>query len=772
MKTKNQCRLCSSPTNATSDFCCNGCRLVFDTLKARQYTGDFTRSDLFNESLKNGLISRDSKTDREKNRQQHTKKLLFRCNDLHCYSCVSLLEIILKKVSGVVTVKIDYGKDLVVVAYDPLLITPNVIKLNAHKFGFDLHPFHTRTSREYKTTVYRYLITFFLWLNTMMLSYVGYIEEFGIHISIDESLYFAILLSMSLSTLLFVFNRRMIQAVLSLRYGLFNTDVLIMVSAVSCMVFSVWNYTTQTNLFYFDTLMTLLFFRLIAERFEKRIKHNAFISWIETIGDLPTHIYIRDKTKGVFVQKPIGDVCIGDTVRAVYGQQIGLDIVTTSEGLISMVHMTGEVNPVVVKKGETIFAGSLVASSHIIGRVKSLKNDSYLDQLITNVAMNLNRKNTADTAVENFASYFLYAIISMSILGTANLLYTKEYSFSSYFNVICSVMVVACPCMISLIHPLYRVVLSQKLMQLGAVVNNPDSLDSIGTETCIVFDKTGTLTHGRLKILSGLECMSDDERSIVASICDLSLHPISQAISKRIQTKRRVLSNIEEHLGEGMSAKIDGSIWLVGSAVFLERNNINLKHQDTVNKKVYIAKDGALKTILRCEDVIDKAANNFVNKTNHLHQVIVSGDEWSEVAKVASRMNISVFYAEKSPSAKSQLIDMLSKTYRVMMIGDGLNDTVAMAKVHVSIAVNRASDMTKKLADIVLSKNIDILSVIRKVSLKSRRILYQAVFFAFGYNTLAMLMAALGFLTPLFATILMATSSLILLIQIHRISRL
>jgi P-type E1-E2 ATPase len=772
METKNQCLLCSTPTDARNSFCCNGCKLVYETLKARNYSGDFTHSNLFYESIKNGLISNDFESDSSKSQHQSTKKILFRCDDFHCYSCVSLLEIILKQIPGVHTTKIDYGKDLVVVAYDPLVITPNVVKMNAHKFGFDLYPFEVRTSKEYKGTAYRYLITFFLWINTMMLSYVGYIEEFGIRISLDETLYFAILFAMSFLTVFFIYYRRIIQAVMSLRYGLFNTDVLIMTSSISCLVYSVWNYYMQTHLFYFDTLMTLLFFRLIGERFEKKIKHNAFVSWIETIGDLPTHIYIKNKKTGVFTKKPIGDVQLGDTVRAVYGQQIGLDLVSTSEGLITTVHMTGEVNPVVVKNGETIFAGSLVACSQIVGSVKSLKNESYLDNLITNVAMNLNKKNSVSLLVDVFTKYFLYAIASMSVLGTTNLLFKGEYNFSPYFNAVFSVMVVACPCMISLIHPLYRVVLSQKLIQLGAVVNNPDSLDCIGSEDCIVFDKTGTLTHGRLKILDGLECLTPNERSIVASICDLSLHPISQAISKQIESNRTTLGSVKEHLGEGMSAEVNGSTWLVGSGLFLEKNNVALVKHDSIQKKVYISKDKVLKTVLVCEDIIDKAANDFVNQTNYLHQVIISGDDWNQVAIVAATMNISVFYAEKSPMAKSQIIDTLSDRYRVMMIGDGLNDTIAMAKVHVSIAVNRANDMTKKLADLVLKEGIHVLLDIQTAALKSRKILYQAVAFAFGYNTFAMLLGAFGYLTPFLATIFMATSSFILLIQIHRISRL
>lgn len=790
MQIDQQCTLCKSPIhnhwhsdNCENDlFCCKGCQVVHQILKAQGVLESATDHPIFQQALRSGLISNPHLKPSVLPKdipEEDFQKFHLTIQNMWCPSCAEVIHLIMTREKGVRQCVVDYSTDLAAIEFTPRLISKEKIIQLIQKLGYEPQDLQDPRQKELSRSLFlRFIVAAFFALNVMMFAYPIYATYFD---GGDAEGYAKLFAWLSCGGALPVLTysawpiwRRVWTG---FRVGIWGMEVLVFMGVASATLLSFYELYRGSPYVYFDSITVIILFVLLGKIIESKAKFSAKDALIKLTLALPRRGRVR-LLSGEEKFLPVKEIQNGDLLIVKMGEKIVLDgIVEEGNGACDESLMTGESLPAIKHEGSQVLAGTVLQQGYLVVKVTSTLEQTTLQKIIEMVAADINHKSTYVRAADKLVKWFVPTVITLAI-ATASLCLWFEISDgdqgvgqSALIRAV-SILLISCPCAIGIAAPLAESCLLNRLAKEGILVRNRGCLSYLGRETVFVLDKTGTVTEGCFFVSSGLECLSFDHQRALKALVTRSHHPISVALDQALLCLPATFEFVEEVIGKGIRGMWLGKKYCVGSSAFLKEQGISTIDQtqyETVVTTVFFSCEMECISAICLGDRLRPGVEDFLSTC--ALTLLVSGDGTLAVKRVAEACKIDTWHAGCSPMQKKEIIEGLkAKGEIVAMLGDGINDAPALTSAHVGIAVVSATDMSMQVSDLLMTTNrFQPLILLRQVATKGRKILKQNLFWAFFYNCFGIALAALGMLTPLFAAFAMVISSLIVLFNAKRL---
>jgi len=518
---------------------------------------------------------------------------------------------------------------------------------------------------------------------------------------------------------------------------------------------------------YFDSLTMFVFFLLLGRFAEQNVRHRAQISLGVLSSGLPP--LARRIEDGREVEVATLELAPGDTVRVAAGTTVPVDgTLLEAAAEVDEAILSGESRPLPKQVGDSVLAGSVAVSRPLTLRVERTGAATLLSSL-ARMADGAQAEKPASLAMaERVARVFVARVLVLTVLVG---LFWVWYQPERAFEVALSVLVVSCPCALSLALPTALAAASQGLARLGVMVVRPAALETLAQVRQVVFDKTGTLTDGRIRIASmALADGVPRERALAlaATLEREATHPIARAFAAT-QPLSGEISGRRQIAGEGVEALIDGRRYRLGRAAFALEGRTAALAGD-----VLLSVDGAELAGFALEDQLrgDAAAAIADLQSAGVATALLSGDSRSRVAALASRVGIGQWQAEQSPQAKIDALEQAQQQGPALMVGDGVNDAPVLGRAAVSAAMGQGADLAKAHADLILlGSRLRALPQALALARRTMATIRQNIHWSYGYNALAIPAAACGLVPPWLAAIGMSASSIVVVWNSMRLLR-
>ncbi|HAR73367.1 MAG TPA: heavy metal translocating P-type ATPase [Flavobacteriaceae bacterium] len=688
--------------------------------------------------------------------------------NMTCASCASSSQANLNRQLGVVNAEVNYGNGMGKIEYIPTLVSPENLKNALVEVGYDLvidesknqdeeiEQLHEEKYKTLKNKVIWALIfgvpLFIIGMFFMDMPYGNYIMW-------------------ALSTpILFIFGQQFfVGAWKQLKNKSANMDTLVALSTSVAYLFSVFNtlfpeYWHSKGLHahpYFEAAGLIIVFILIGKLMEERAKGNTSEAIKKLIGLQPnTVLVVKD---GNQVEVKIEDVQIGDLIVAKPGDKIAVDgIIVSGESFIDESSLTGE--PIPVEKGidANVFSGTLNQNSPIQYKALKVGNDTLLSQIIQSVKNAQGSKAPVQQLVDKIAGVFVPIVIIIAILTFITwLVLGQENVFTMALLSMITVLVIACPCALGLATPTSIMVGMGKGAEQGILIKNAESLELAKKIDTIILDKTGTITEGKPKVQE-LIWFDDSAKNVLYTIENNSQHPLAKAITEHIG-KQDILPElkIEDVSGKGLKANILDNVYYVGKTSWITELNIQIDEkvkqaiQDFSTKNYTTSFFGNDEKVLGLIGISDEIKATSVEAIKAFHEKgievwMVTGDNEFSANAIAKQVGIDQVVANALPNDKMNIIkDLQQKGKVVAMVGDGINDSAALAQADVSIAMGNGSDIAIDVAEVTLIGG-DLTKIDHAINLSTQTVktIHQNLFWAFIYNVIGIPIAA-GVLYPI-----------------------
>ncbi len=565
-----------------------------------------------------------------------------------------------------------------------------------------------------------------------------------------------------------------------------NMDTLVAIGVVSSFLYSMYsmfkilqgNYSYTMNL-YFESAAIVIYF----------IKLGRYIDGIskdktkEAIGKLVTITPEKAiiKIDGIEKEVTIDEVKKGDILISKPGEKIAVDgEIILGKAHIDETFITGESKPVSKEIGSKVIAGSMNYDGYLEYKAERIGKESTISEIVKLVVEASNTKVPIAKIADKVSSVFVPAVILIAIITfIVYLLLGNPFNVSLITFV--TILVVACPCSLGLATPLAVVVSEGLCASNGILVKKSEILERAQKVNTIVFDKTGTLTYGKLKIAEILNYSNiedNDLLQIVSSVESKVTHPISKAFKDYVEEKKISLLQVEEFeniAGYGIIGKIENQEIILGNSKMLDRYKIENKYledekklSEKGNSIIYVVKEKKIIALIGVNDVVRENAKDVIDilNKNKIQTIMLTGDNKETSEKIAKEIGITEVISNVLPKEKANMIKQLKKDNNiVMMCGDGINDSPALANSDIGVSVNSGTDIAMDSSEVILTRN-NLNSIINliNISKKTIRNIKQNLFWAFFYNCL-MIPIAIGLLKPIGISINPMIASLAMVIS-------
>jgi len=507
---------------------------------------------------------------------------------------------------------------------------------------------------------------------------------------------------------------------------------------------------------------TALLLYAIAERLEEITTDKSRNAIKELLELAPDDALL--KTENGYKSIPSRDVRIGEIVGIKLGMKVPLDgVIIKGNSYLDESAITGESVPVFKKKGDEVFAASLNSDSFIDIEVTRESTNTIVAQIAESVKIAQQNKSDHQKFIEKFAKYYTPIILLSSILVmTIPPLFGLKFVDWFYRGLI--LLVVSCPCALTLSTPLANIASLTKLAREGILVKGNIFIEKLQDIEAFAFDKTGTLTEGRLKIFDILSYNGANKQDIIniaASLESLSEHPIGKAIvnqAKEMKLTFHPVDDFEVIKGKGIKGKINGEVFYVGSYKFMEEMNYKLPFDDIKNIEtsgtipILLGNQQHLLGIISIRDILRVTAPILINglKKRGYETILISGDNQKVCNSIGACLDIDKAYGEHLPDQKLQEIQNLQQQYKgVAMVGDGINDAPALALADLGIAIGAsATDITLETADVIvigddLKKILTYVDIAKKTNKKIKQNIWTSILVKVSFAILTVI----GFMT-------------------------
>ena len=514
---------------------------------------------------------------------------------------------------------------------------------------------------------------------------------------------------------------------------------------------------------YFDAATMLAFLLLIGRYLDYRLRDRARDAARHLLA-LQSLLVRRMSADGTVRTVAAREVSAGDRLLLASGDRVPVNGVLEDQATecdLSLV--TGESLPHMLQPGASVPAGAIVMGSAVILRATAGVENSLVADLARLLEAGQQAKSLYVRLADRAARAYVPVVFSLSLLACAGWL-AAGASLAQAITSAITVMIITCPCALGLAVPAVQIVATERLFKRGVFVKSGDVLERLAEIDMAIFDKTGTLTVGA-PVLQNAQDVPPAVLERAARIARASRHPLAHAIAAAAGVGP-VAPDVREIAGSGLECGSGDSLERLGSAAWCgaEADTHQLWYRQGAHAPVGF--------LLRDELRSDAAALIRGLQQRNIRVEMLSGDNAPIVANIAAQVSITDWYAGFTPQQKAARLQSLSaQGYRVLMVGDGINDAAAMALAHVSIAPGTATDISQRASDMVLRGN-DLMPILEAhdVARKARRLVLQNFAMAALYNLTAIPMAALGFVTPLIAASTMAGSSMLVTLNALRLA--
>ena len=719
---------------------------------------------------------------------------------MSCASCAARVDKTLNGLPGVYQATVNYATAVAQVEYNPEVCSDATLQSAVQDAGYDLlvdtgedvadKAEEIRLTR-YRKIKRRTVAALLLSLPIMIISM--FFED------ISSLKYVLWILA---TPVVFGLGREFyINAWRQLKHGTSNMDTLVAVSTGIAYTFSVFNllfpdFWLSRGIephIYFEAASVIIAFILLGRLLEERAKQNTSSAIKKLIGLQPkTVIIIVDSDERTV---PITAVQKGDTILVKPGERIAVDgVVVTGESYVDESMLNGEPVPMHKQSGEKVFAGTINQKGTFQFIADKICSDTMLAQIIRMVQDAQGSKAPVQKLVDRIARFFVPAIISISIIAfIAWIFLAPTNGFTNGLLAMVTVLIIACPCALGLATPTAIMVGIGKGAEKGILIKDAQSLEIAQKIDTIILDKTGTITAGHPVVVESLwENGFEHSRKILYSLEKLSEHPLSDAVVNTLQNEKEIsIDKFENVPGKGVKGIVGSQTYYAGNLSLLNDNHITIAShlQELANKwtqkaktLVWFADSTQAIAAIALTDEIKQTSAQAISQLQKMgvEVYMLTGDNAISAQAISRKVGINHYKAGVLPNEKAQFIkELQANGKKVGMVGDGINDSAALAQADLSIAMGQGSDIAvdTAMATILSSDLLKIPETIRLSQLTIKTI-YQNLFWAFIYNLIGIPIAAgifysvNGFLlNPMWASAAMAFSSVSVVLNSLRLKR-
>lgn len=685
----------------------------------------------------------------------------FTITGLHCASCAARATEVLRTTSGVAEAHIHLISNEVRVSYDPELCTPVLLETRISEAGYQLHTgLSSRedaeliATREYQR-MRRAMLVALVHIAPMMILSMGYMHAWWSG---------AVQAVLSLGVMCYSGRDFYRRAYRQLRSGGAGMDLLVALSTSVAYLYSLVQLVLTglgvggvgAGHWYFEVSSMIITFVLVGKVLEMRAGRTAG-SAIRALMNLRPETAIQID-EGGDEEVAVSSILPNALLRLRSGERVAVDgVVVSGMGYIDEQMLSGEPLPKCKTEGDKIFAGTINTEGSLVYRATQTGADTLLYRIIKLVNDAQGSRAPIQSLVDRVARVFvpiivLLALLTLLVWGFSGTTDAWRYGLVSMM----SVLIIACPCALGLATPMAIMVGIGRAAREGILIKDAESLEVASTVQAVVIDKTGTLTHGSPAV-SRITHLSGDEAttlSVLKALESRSQHPISRAITTYLSDAAAVdLESFTALAGRGLQGVYEGVHYRVGSLRWMQELGLSVAAAEgSVLMRVYLANESAILAYIDIEDSLRPGAEEAVKSLHSrgLSVYLLTGDEERVARSLASRLGIRHYKASVLPEEKEAFVRELQRGgLRVAMVGDGINDSAALAAANLSVAMGEGSDIAMQTAMATL-RGSDPRQIVRLIELSSAtlRTIRMNLFWAFAYNVLAVPIAA-GVLIPL-----------------------
>ena len=772
-------------------FCCSGCRVAYDVIHGAGLDGYYDlkkRIDAPEQAARGrgrGYPEFDDPTFAELYCRPHrdgTTTVELYLEGVHCAACVWLVEKVPLVIPGVAECRLDVGRSLATVVWNPEQTTLSSIARFLDSIGYPPHPFHgvearDMERREDRSLLIRIAVAGAIAGNVMLLAFALYGGYFHGISPTFRWLFRWVSLGLALPSVVWcaqVFYRGAWGA---LRTRTLHMDVPISIGILAAFGWGVVNTIRDTGEVYFDSVTVLIFFLLVGRWVQRRQQRRAARATELLFSLAPSTARVVEE--GRVREIPAAALKPGMVIELRAGDTAPADgIVVVGDSTMDLSLLTGESRPVGVTTGDPIHAGTTSLSGRLEIEVRSAGADTRLGRILRLVEEGAQRRAPVVLLADRISGWFVVAVLSLAILTVA--VWLRIDPGQAVENAV-ALLIVSCPCALGLATPLAVSAAIGRAARVGILIKGGDALETLARPARMILDKTGTLTEGRLAVV---RWMGDESaRRALAAMEAQSTHPVAVALAAGVPTDGlSAPSSVEQHPGRGITGMVDGHSILAGSPAFA--GTLLGELPESFSREVEIAVeegltpiivgvDGAAVAVAALGDPIrDDTADALAAIRDRGWQIeVLSGDHPGTVHALMLKLGLdpSAGTGGAHPEAKVARVRQAAADGAVAMVGDGVNDAAALAAATVGVGVHGGAEAALAAADVYLGEpGLQPLVRLLDGSRRTLGVIRRNLIFSLSYNAVAVSLAMLGLMHPLVAAILMPASSITVVVSSYR----
>ncbi len=679
---------------------------------------------------------------------------------IHCQACISAVERGLNAVPGVRDARVNLTLKRALIEAEPGLRAADLIPV-CEGLGYEAHELDlaalsaTETDRAGRDLLLRLAVAGFASMNVMLLS----ISVWSGASDATRDMFHWISAAITFPAVIYAGQPFYRNAWAALRAGRLNMDVPIVLALVLAMVTSLWETSLSGEHAYFDAALTLTFF-LLAGRYLDHRTRAAARSAAEELAALEVPRAWRLDAEGKEVEVSVADLVIGDLIRVRPGGRMPVDgEVVAGRSELDRSLLTGETLPVLAEPGLVVSAGEVNLTGPLTVRATAVGQDTSLHRMADLVAIAESGRSRYTSLADSAAKLYAPGVHILSALAFLGW-YLYTFDVRTALNIAAAVLIITCPCALGLAVPAVTTAASGRLFRSGLLVKHATALERLAEVDTVVFDKTGTLTEGTPAVVN-LADLTPDALSVALALAEGSSHPLAKSLTQAIQGLRiapAAVEDLREVPGYGSEATLQGRPVRLGRGAWVGAD------VPMAQTATWLDLGMGAPVAIRFTDALRPGSETVVEALRAAGKevILISGDTTAAVEDLAIRLGIRNWVAEALPEHKAERVAALTKQgKKVLMVGDGLNDTAALAGAHVSISPASALDAARVASDIVLlGRDLTPIAEACGVAERATKRIRENFRIATLYNIIAVPLAIAGLATPLIAALAMSTSSI------------
>ncbi|WP_414656064.1 heavy metal translocating P-type ATPase [Ferrovibrio sp.] len=695
---------------------------------------------------------------------------------LHCAACLWLIERALRAQAGVTRARLSATTRRLSLAWTGDAARINALADTIARLGYRCLPVTADAAEKVGSSEERSLlramgVAGFAAANIMLLSVSVWSGAAGSMGAGTRDLFHVISALIAIPAIAYAGRPFFHSAWTALRQGRTNMDVPVSIGVVLALLVSLFELTRSGQHAYFDAAVMLLFFLLVGRYLDMRARGFArrtaqqLVAWTAR----PATVL----TEAGAVQRPAHRVAIGDRILVATGERIPVDgVVLEGISAVDRSLINGEVVPQPVVPGAEVFAGTVNLDAPLTLRAIAVGDATLLGEIARLMEAAEQGRGRYMLRAERVARWYAPVVHLTALISFLGWYFIGHIIWPDALLIAASVLIITCPCALALAVPIVQVIASSRLMRRGILLKSPTALERAAAIDTIVFDKTGTLTMGR-PVLLPEDAADGDALQTAARLAARSRHPLCKALLAACPDAVP-FAGVEEHAGQGLLLRQGENEIRLGHARFV---GVEAAAVDGFSE-LWLSRPGLPPYRFRFSDALRSGAVSAIGQLRNAgyRLLILSGDRAAAVRKVADALDIAEWTAEADPRCKAEAIAQLRQEgRRVLMLGDGLNDAVALAAADASLSPSSGLDIAQNAADAVFQNGqLSAVEDFLRVAGRSQILARQNLLLALIYNALAVPLAIAGLVTPLLAAIAMSSSSILVVLnalRLHAIRR-